>query len=147
MTKLIFNIGGMHCAACSRAVETAVGKLPCVDSVSVNLAANTMTVSFDGDIAEIISTVEKQGFTARVSDPARDAEEKAAEARRVARQSRNELIVALIFSGLLFYLAMVPMIPGLAWAVPQISPFKHWLAGVQELFAVWQILLPKRVSN
>lgn len=123
MTKLIFNIGGMHCAACSRAVETAVGKLSFVDTVSVNLATNTMTVSFDGDVADIIAAVEKQGFTARVSDPARDAEEKAEEARRLARQSRNELIVALIFGGLLFYLAMTPMVPWLAWAVPHvISP-------------------------
>ncbi|MBQ3054502.1 MAG: copper-translocating P-type ATPase [Oscillospiraceae bacterium] len=123
MTKLIFNIGGMHCAACSRAIETAVGKLAFVDSVAVNLAANTMTVSFDGEVEAIIAAVEKQGFTARVSDPARDAEEKATEAAKAARQSRRELLVALVFGGLLFYLAMAPMVPGLAWAVPSaISP-------------------------
>jgi len=123
MTKLIFNIGGMHCAACSRAVETAVGKLPFVDTVSVNLAANTMTVGFEGTVEEIIAAVEKQGFTARVSDPARDAAEKEAEAVRAAKQSRRQLIIALIFGGLLFYLAMVPMVPGLSWAVPHaISP-------------------------
>ncbi len=126
MTKLIFNIGGMHCAACARAIETAVGKLPFLDTVSVNLAANTMTVTFDetaGDTDTMITAVQKQGFTARISDPARDAEEKEAEAVRTAKQSRRQLIIALIFGGLLFYLAMVPMIPGLSWAVPHaISP-------------------------
>ena len=36
--QLGFDIGGMHCAACSSRIERVVGQLDGVDKVSVNLA-------------------------------------------------------------------------------------------------------------
>ena len=43
--KELYDIGGMHCAACSAAVERVVKKLEGVDSCEVNLLLATMTVS------------------------------------------------------------------------------------------------------
>lgn len=37
MKKEQFNVTGMTCAACSARVEKAVGKLPGVDKIAVNL--------------------------------------------------------------------------------------------------------------
>ena len=54
----------MSCAACSARVEKAVGDLKGVESCSVNLLTNSMSV--DGDISdeEIISAVEAAGYGA-----------------------------------------------------------------------------------
>ena len=39
--QLGFDIGGMHCAACSSRIERVVGQLDGVDKVSVNLSIRT----------------------------------------------------------------------------------------------------------
>ena len=41
MKKEQFNVTGMTCAACSARVEKAVGKLPGVDKIAVNLLKNS----------------------------------------------------------------------------------------------------------
>ncbi len=120
MTTQTMNISGMHCAVCARSIETTVGKLAFVDSVSVNLASNTMTVRFDdslGTAEEIIAMVSKIGFSAEVANFARDAEKNAKKAEQELKASRKRLLVALIFGGLLFYCAMAPMLLG-ASALP-----------------------------
>ena len=40
MKKEQFNVTGMTCAACSARVEKAVGRLPGVDKIAVNLLKN-----------------------------------------------------------------------------------------------------------
>ena len=47
MMKEIYRVEGMTCAACQNHVEKAVGKLPDVEKVSVNLLQNTMAVIYD----------------------------------------------------------------------------------------------------
>ena len=62
-----FRVTGMSCAACSAHVEKAVNKVQGVDSVSVNLLANTMVVTYDPAAAgesEIVAAVEKAGYGA-----------------------------------------------------------------------------------
>jgi Cu+-exporting ATPase len=69
MKTQIFNITGMTCAACSSRIEKMVARMPGVDSASVNLATEKMTVSFDDaslDEAAIIAMVEKLGYGATV---------------------------------------------------------------------------------
>jgi Cu2+-exporting ATPase len=62
-----FNITGMTCAACQLHVEKAVKELKNVDSVSVSLLTNSMTVQGDASSEEIIKAVEKAGYGASVS--------------------------------------------------------------------------------
>lgn len=67
MKKEKYTIGGMHCAACSAAVERAVNKINGVEEVSVNLLTNSMQVSYDeGKLksADIVQAVEQAGYTA-----------------------------------------------------------------------------------
>ncbi len=61
-----FNISGMSCAACSARVEKAVSSTEGVESCSVNLLTNSMTV--DGSAADeiIIKAVENAGYGASV---------------------------------------------------------------------------------
>ena len=59
------RVKGMHCAACSSRIERVVGTLPGVTGVSVNLAAETMEITWDDDVvsfAEISETVNQLGF-------------------------------------------------------------------------------------
>ena len=48
MIEKSLKIEGMTCAACSRAVERVVSKLDGVESASVNLASEKLSVSYDG---------------------------------------------------------------------------------------------------
>ncbi|WP_300882829.1 heavy metal-associated domain-containing protein, partial [uncultured Desulfovibrio sp.] len=41
---LRFDIGGMHCAACSSRIERVVGRMDGVDRISVNLPTATARV-------------------------------------------------------------------------------------------------------
>ena len=69
MKKEKYTIGGMHCAACSAAVERAVHKLNGVEDVAVNLLTNSMQVSYDeGKLksADIVQAVEQAGYSASI---------------------------------------------------------------------------------
>ena len=64
----VYHIDGMSCAACSSAVERVTRKLNGVESSSVNLTTNKMTITYDEALVTpdmIINKVEKAGFGAR----------------------------------------------------------------------------------
>ena len=61
-----FNISGMSCAACSARVEKAVSSTEGVESCSVNLLTNSMTVDGSATDETIIAAVENAGYGASV---------------------------------------------------------------------------------
>ena len=62
-----FNVGNMTCAACSARVEKTVSSLDGVEFCSVNLLTNSMQVKGTATNEEIISAVEKIGYTASLN--------------------------------------------------------------------------------
>jgi len=65
MQKTILNVNGMSCEHCVKAVTNAVGGLPGVSDVAVDLAAKTVTVAHDPNqtTAETINgEIEAQGY-------------------------------------------------------------------------------------
>jgi len=67
MKKIVVNITGMSCSACSARVENNISKLEGIAGVSVNLLTNSMSVTFDENqlrADEIIIAVEKIGYGA-----------------------------------------------------------------------------------
>ena len=50
MTKKLYPVTGMHCAACAGNVEKIVRKQEGVENASVNLAAATFAVTYNPDI-------------------------------------------------------------------------------------------------
>ena len=72
---------GMHCAACARRIERALGKAPGVASATVNFATTRASVSFDPartDLPTLRAAVRKAGYDAIVLDaPPPDAAEDA----------------------------------------------------------------------
>ncbi len=72
-----FTVEGMMCAACSAAVERAVGKLEGVEIAQVNLLAKLLTVEYDeGMISpdDICTAVKKAGFSAVLLEEPKPAE-------------------------------------------------------------------------
>ncbi|MBR5562520.1 MAG: heavy metal translocating P-type ATPase [Clostridia bacterium] len=61
-----YSITGMSCAACSARVEKAVAKVSGVDSCSVSLLTNSMSVEGTASATEIIRAVENAGYGASV---------------------------------------------------------------------------------
>lgn len=72
-----FTVEGMMCAACSAAVERAVGKLEGVESAQVNLLAKLLTVEYDeGSVTpeSICAAVKKAGFSAVLQEEPKPVE-------------------------------------------------------------------------
>ena len=92
MKKEQFNVTGMTCAACSARVEKAVGRLPGVDKIAVNLLKNSMVVEYDEtalDTQKIIGAVTEAGYGASLKESAQQgkaAKAMQASANDIARQ-------------------------------------------------------------
>ena len=65
-TTFDLPIGGMTCASCAGRVERALGKVPGVQRVSVNLANERAHIEVLGqmDPAVLIAAVDKAGYSA-----------------------------------------------------------------------------------
>ena len=106
MKHEVYLIEGMHCAACSAAVERVTRKLPGVARSDVNLTTNKMTVEYDeGTVTpeQIMEKVEKAGFHASpFLEEKRQAKTKPKEndEQKAFRQERNSIIAALTLSGI-----------------------------------------------
>lgn len=114
-----YDIEGMHCAACSAAIERITRKLPGVSESNVNLPMKTLSISYDETQLgpeEIIKKIEKAGFGAKPKnekkeDKSREAER--AKAREAYTLEKRELVFALVSSGILLVYSMGQMmIPG-----------------------------------
>ena len=65
MEKSTINVDGMSCEHCVKAISEAVGALPGVAEVRVDLAAKTVTVEYDlalVSIERVKNEIEDQGF-------------------------------------------------------------------------------------
>jgi copper chaperone len=65
MENVTLDVQGMSCDHCVKAVEGSVGKLNGVNSVKVNLKADTVDVEFNNQVVsldEIKETIDDQGY-------------------------------------------------------------------------------------
>ena len=139
--KQRFLVTGMSCASCSAHVEKAVGKVPGVQSVAVNLLGGTMQVEFADPATEsdIIHAVEAAGYGASLPEPSGAASQKSAAPRQdpVAdelKQMKRRLILSFCFLIPLFYISMGHMMG---------APLPHVFHGTANAltFALTQFLL------
>lgn len=64
-SRFVFNVEGMHCANCARAIERALGALDGVYRVSVNAATNRASVDWNPrqlTLSKVFDAVRKAGF-------------------------------------------------------------------------------------
>ncbi|MDQ1253571.1 MAG: Zn2+/Cd2+-exporting ATPase [Euryarchaeota archaeon] len=63
-----FCISGMDCADCAAKLEKHISRVPGVENANVNFGASKVTVTHNGQTAEILSTIEKMGYSGKVDD-------------------------------------------------------------------------------
>ncbi|MBW6434275.1 heavy metal translocating P-type ATPase [Actinoplanes hulinensis] len=96
------EIGGMTCASCAARIEKKLNRMDGV-TATVNYATEKATVTADPGVttADLIATVEKTGYSAKIP-------EKAEEALPAHDPLRTRLIVSIVLSVPVILLAMVP---------------------------------------
>jgi len=111
------GIKGMHCAACSARIEKVLGGTAGIESVSVNLAAESMVVAWDParlDLEAIAAIVAGLGFellpASADDDPGREMERQQEETRSRLAEMARRLYPALFCAALLLLIAMGEML-------------------------------------
>ena len=133
-----FNIEGMSCASCSSTVEKVVGRLDGVKKVSVNLATEEMSVSYNSDV------VTKSAITQSVEDAGYKAIDKQINTKeKITKEDNKEkhievmwkrFVYSAIFTVPLLYVSMGHMI-GLP--LPSVINPMHF----PQIFALTQFIL------
>ncbi len=62
-----FNVEGMTCDHCQKAVKDALEGIPGVDSAEVDLQEGTALVHGSADVQVLIGAVEDEGYTATLA--------------------------------------------------------------------------------
>ncbi|KNX80240.1 metal ABC transporter ATPase [Pseudomonas sp. 250J] len=138
---LELQIGGMTCASCAGRVERALGKLPGVEQVSVNLASERahLEVLEGVDDGALIAAVEKAGYSATLPLASHDDQ---AQARRRLRNERLAVAAALLLA-LPLVLPMLVQPFGLHWMLPAWAQFLlatpvQFILGTRFYVAAWK---------
>jgi len=130
-------VGGMTCAACAKAIERAVGKLPGVESVAVNLATERAQVRWDGALlrlSEIKEAIRSAGYEPLALDSGAKVDEHQKAKERETRLLWTNFAVSAFFSIPLLYVAMGAM---LGLPIPaSLAPMQYPLS-----YALFQIAL------
>ncbi|WP_040266025.1 heavy metal translocating P-type ATPase [Pseudomonas rhodesiae] len=140
-TTFDLPIGGMTCASCAGRVERALGKVPGVQSVSVNLANERAHVEVLGqmDPSVLIAAVDKAGYSASL--PQTETRTAADQAQRLHRE-RWALLLAIVLA-LPLVLPMLVQPFGLHWMLPAWMQFAlatpvQFILGARFYVAAWK---------
>ncbi|MGT2936322.1 heavy metal translocating P-type ATPase [Streptococcus caprae] len=109
--KIQFAIEGMTCASCAATVERAVQSLDGVSEAVVNLATETLSVTYDKervDVATIKEGVQASGYKASLKA---DNQETPAKKESQTAQLWRRFSWSALFTVPLLYIAMGPMLP------------------------------------
>ena len=109
--KRVYNIEGMSCTACAKAVERAMKKLEGVTDSSVNYAMEKLTITFDPEQVtgrDIKRAVEKAGYKAVDEDTLKDEDNSKKE--KEIKALWNRFLIGLIFTLPLMYISMGHMV-------------------------------------
>ena len=118
ITKKVYPVMGMHCAACANNVEKIVNKQEGVEDASVNLAAAVLTVDFNSDVVspeQLKDAVMKIGFDLIIDEDNSMEEQEEAE-HSYYEQLQRKTVVAWIFALPVAFMGMFFMdFPGINW--------------------------------
>ena len=140
-TTFDLPISGMTCASCAGRVERALGKVPGVQSVSVNLANERAHVQVQGQMAPgiLIAAVDKAGYTATL--PQSETVTDANQAQRLHRERWSLLLAIALALPLVLPMLVEPF--GLHWMLPAWVQFAlatpvQFIFGARFYIAAWK---------
>ncbi|WP_457590732.1 heavy metal translocating P-type ATPase [Geoglobus sp.] len=121
-STITVRVGGMTCASCAKAIETAVGSLPGVKSISVNLATETARITYAPEVTgidEVKKAIEETGYRFLGLEGELKAEEGEESEHAIAEKKRKLFAAAVVGTVLVIlqygkYVGM-PEIPYNSW--------------------------------
>lgn len=137
-----YVVTGMHCAACSAAVERAVRAVPGVTDCAVNLLMNSMGVEGTASSEAVIAAVEKAGYGASRRDGSEKARADTSDAGLEDKETpklRKRLIASLVFLLLLMYVAMGYGMWG--WPLPRFWAGNPFALGLTQMLLAAIVLV------
>ena len=145
--EITLPISGMTCASCVRRVERAIGRVPGVESASVNLATERATVRYLPGTTEreaLSRAVESAGYGVRATQVEGDVE--AAEARELGERQHElrilklKIIASLSVAAILMLLMFWPgwLFGGSPWPHDETFVAQFLLATPIQFWAGWQ---------
>lgn len=116
MREESYKITGMHCAACSASVEKVTRRLPGVTRSEVNLTTGVLSIEYDENqtkTTDIIQKVEKAGFGCSPREDHTEVipKKEVDEAAIALRQTKRNLLGAVVTTVILLYISMGQMLP------------------------------------
>jgi Cu2+-exporting ATPase len=126
--QIDLSVPAIHCGACIRTIEKALGELPDVECARVNLSTRRVTVRWraDGAPPPLIETLERAGFQAHLFDF--EPERKDGE--------RSELVRALAVAGFAASNIMLLSVSIWSGAEAETRNLFHWLSAIIALPAL-----------
>lgn len=106
------DIDGISCQVCVNKIEKKVSKLNGVKSVAVNLANSRGKIVYDSDViklSEILEVMQKMGYTGTRHEESSE-NQKDKEKEDHLKREFLEFKIAIVFSAIVFYIAMGTMI-------------------------------------
>ena len=139
-------IDGMTCAACSSRVEKVLGKMDGIENVTVNLATEKASITYDTSIIRISNIKQKIteiGYTPLTANSSSSSDEEKIRKEKEIKTMWTKFTIATIFTVPLFYIAMAPMIPFIDLPFPQfLEPMENPMTyALVELFLVIPTML------
>ncbi|AZF03451.1 cation-translocating P-type ATPase [Pseudomonas sp. R5-89-07] len=140
-TTFDLPIGGMTCASCAGRVERALGKVPGVQRVSVNLANERAHVEglHPLDPGVLIAAVEKAGYTATL--PQSETATQASQAQRLHHERWALMLAIMLALPLVLPMLVEPF--GVHWMLPAWVQFAlatpvQFILGARFYSAAWK---------
>ena len=129
-----YIVTGMTCAACQAHVENAVSKLPDVESVTVSLLTNSMSVDGTATPDEVIDAVRKAGYGAQIKGAVKEEKSGIAMSAKIAAEEdalkdretpklKKRLLWSVVWLIILMYVTMGHNMLGLT--VPAFLEHNH----------------------
>jgi Cu2+-exporting ATPase len=127
-----FQVGGIHCAACSGIIEAALLALPGVEQASVNPASARLALRWQPSrlaLADVLAGLQAAGYSATpdVAAPARELR------RREKRQALWRLFVAGFLMMQVMMMATPAYVAGAGELAPDIDQLLRWASWVMAL--------------
>ncbi len=129
-----FPIAEMTCAACALTIEKALLKQPGILSANVNYTNEKATISYDSlaiKLSEIKQIISKLGYQALAGETEEVIDSEKQRQTTALKTMQTKLLMALIFTIPLFYLAMGPMISMIPGLTQVVLPIPSWLQPTQ----------------
>ncbi|HHU17348.1 MAG TPA: copper-translocating P-type ATPase [Clostridiales bacterium] len=129
LNKDTLKITGMTCSACAARIEKVVSKMDGVEQISVNLATEKATISYDPgatDLSAIKEKIGKIGYTALEIEKKKLVDEDKLRKEKEIKILWTKFIISAVFAVPLLYFAMTPMISWHPFPIPSFfDPMHH----------------------